>query len=326
VASRYGGGPLIITVTPNPSVDRTVEIAELRRGQVLRALGGRIDPGGKGVNVARALLANGHKALAVLPVGGMEGDRLVALLQEQGVEPRVVPIAQSIRSNITVAEPDGTVTKLNESGPTLDADEVEALLAAAESAAREQGGDQVWAAGCGSLSAGMPAHFYALLTTRMRASGARVAIDTSGTALAEALTASPDLIKPNAEELAELTGRALETVGEVVEAAAALRDRGVGSVLVSLGADGALLVDRDGLVHASSPPQKVASTVGAGDSLLAGFLSAGATGAAALVEAVAWGAAAAGLPGTRLPGPDDLDREHVTVTDRIDLGRPLKGD
>jgi 1-phosphofructokinase len=317
---------LFVTVTPNPSVDRTVEIAELRRGQVLRALGSRVDPGGKGVNVARALLANGHKAIAVLPVGGLEGDQLVALLQAQGIEPRVVAIAQSVRSNITVSEPDGTVTKLNEPGPTLAGSEVEALIEAAAEAATEYQQDGVWVAGCGSLSPGMPAHFYARLTSRLRECGARVAVDTSGTALAEALTAAPDVIKPNAEELAEISGRTLETFGEVVEAAASLRDRGVGAVLVSLGADGALLIDGKGLAHASSPPQRVASTVGAGDSLLAGFLSAGAAGADALAEGVAWGAAAAALPGTRLPGPDDLNREQVTVTDRPDLGRALKGD
>jgi 1-phosphofructokinase len=314
---------VIVTITPNPSVDRTVEIAELRRGQVLRALGGRIDPGGKGVNVARALLANGHKAVAVLPIGGLEGDQLVAMLRAQGIEPQIVPIKASVRSNITVAEPDGTVTKLNEPGPTLDADEVEALLTAA-AAAVEPGGNG-WAAGCGSLAAGMPAHFYALLTSRLRDAGARVAIDTSGTALAEALTAAPDLIKPNAEELAEISGRTLETLGEVVEAAASLRDRGVGAVLVSLGADGALLVDAHGLAHAQTPPQRVASTVGAGDSLLAGFLSIGTGGSEALVEGVAWGAAAAALPGTRLPGPEDLNRERVTVTDHPDLGRALGG-
>jgi 1-phosphofructokinase len=104
---------VIVTVTPNPSVDRTVEIDELRRGEVIRALGGRLDPGGKGVNVSRALAAGDVATVAVIPSGGLEGDQLAALLAPFGVQVVRVPIAGVVRSNITVVEPDGTTTKLN---------------------------------------------------------------------------------------------------------------------------------------------------------------------------------------------------------------------
>ena len=112
---------MIVTLTPNPSLDRTVEIDELRRGEVQRATGGRVDPGGKGVNVSRALAANDIATVAVLPSGGPEGAQLAALLAPFGVQTVPVPIGGTVRSNITVAEPDGTTTKLNEAGPELSA-------------------------------------------------------------------------------------------------------------------------------------------------------------------------------------------------------------
>ena len=110
---------MIVTLTPNPSLDRTVEIDELRRGEVHRATGGRVDPGGKGVNVSRALAACDTATIAVLPSGGPEGAQLAALLAPFGVQTVQVPIGGTVRSNITVAEPDGTTTKLNEAGPEL---------------------------------------------------------------------------------------------------------------------------------------------------------------------------------------------------------------
>ena len=112
---------MILTITMNPSVDRTIVVDELRRGEVLRATAVRVDPGGKGINVARALAANGVKTRAVVAVGGAEGEHLTSLLGLAGVDLVPVPIAGSTRSNITVVEPDGTTTKLNEPGAHLSA-------------------------------------------------------------------------------------------------------------------------------------------------------------------------------------------------------------
>lgn len=307
---------MIVTLTPNPSLDRTVEVPALLRGEVLRATSSRVDPGGKGVNVARVLLANGVEAAAVLPVGGGEGAQLVDLLAAEGVKAVAVPIGAPVRANITVAEPGGTVTKLNEPGPRLSDQEVDRLLDETVQVAERTGA--TWIVGCGSLSPGTPDDLYARLIRGAHRAGRRVAIDTSGTPLAAALAAAPgtgpDLIKPNEEELAELVGRPLHTLGEVIDAATALRDGGVGAVLVSLGADGAVLVDAGGAMYAVPPPITVASTVGAGDATLAGYLataSAGATSGDALAGAVTWGAAAASLPGTRMPTPDDFQRLHL---------------
>ncbi|GAB4003659.1 hypothetical protein GCM10029992_46300 [Glycomyces albus] len=108
---------MIVTVTANPSLDRTIEVGRLRRGQVQRASGNRVDPGGKGVNVSRALVANGLATRAILSSGGHAGSELIGLLTEAEVPFFEVGIADPIRSNLTVAEADGTVTKLNELGP-----------------------------------------------------------------------------------------------------------------------------------------------------------------------------------------------------------------
>jgi 1-phosphofructokinase len=310
---------MIVTLTPNPSVDRTIEVAALVRGAVLRARAGRVDAGGKGVNVARALAANGHKARAVLPSGGAEGAQLAVLLADEGIETVLVAVAAPVRANVSVVEPDGTVTKLNELGPSLRPDEIEALVEATVAAAR----DATWVAGCGSLPPGAPGDFYARLVGLLREAGAQVAVDTSGPALTAAVTAGPQVVKPNVEELAEAVGRPIVTLGDAVEAAEELRRRGAAAVVASLGRDGAVLVDAAGAVHGEAPVAEARSAVGAGDAMLAGFLAAGGAGRDALAEGLAWGAAATSLPGSRMPTPADLDRAAVRLHDRPDMDRPL---
>src|SRR5215470_3059840 len=307
---------MIITLTLNPSLDRAVEIDALRRGEVIRGVAAHVDPGGKGVNVTRALLANGVASRAVLPCGGEEGQHLVRLLQAEGVDPICVWIAGHTRSNLTLAEPDGTVTKINEPGPVLSPADFEAVLnemlvAAGEPSDFRAGAD--WVVVCGSTPPGVPVEAMAQLCEGLVAGGVRLAVDTSGPALRAAATAGAALVKPNREELAEVVGRSLTTVGDVVDAARELRSWGAGAVLASLGADGAVLVDDDGVSIGNAPVDRPRSAVGAGDALLAGFLAAGAKGGAALAEALAWGAAAVSLPGSRMPGPDDLQRDRVRI-------------
>ncbi len=320
---------MIVTLTANPSVDRTIEVAALRPGTVIRARASRVDAGGKGVNVARALAAHGRKAKAVLPSGGAEGAQLEALLASAELDLLTVRIAGSIRANVTVVEADGTTTKLNEPGPRLSRHELDALAAAVcDAACAAQ-----WVVLSGSLSPGAPADWYAAIIERLRGTGPKIAIDSSGRPLARAIGARPDLVKPNREELAELAGRPIDTIGDVVGAARTLVDSGVHTVLTSLGPAGAVLVRRDAVWHATAAAIEPRSTVGAGDALLAGYLAAasaapgadGADGAdgfggpGALAEAVAWGSAAAALPGSGMPGPGDVSRAGVRVTDLTDL-------
>ncbi|MGX7673654.1 1-phosphofructokinase [Plantactinospora sp. DSM 117369] len=310
---------MILTVTLNPSLDRAMEIDLLVRGEVIRASSAHLDPGGKGVNVSRALLANGVPSRAVLPVGGEEGAQLVRLLEGEGVELLVVPIAGRTRSNITLAEPDGTVTKINESGPVLTGTEFAEVTRAVLAAA----GAADWVVACGSMPPGLPVAAFGDLCARLVDAGVRLAVDTSGPALRAAAEAGVALVKPNREELSEAVGAPLRSLGDVVDAAARLRSWGAGTVLASLGADGAVLVDAAGVVTGESPVAQPKSTVGAGDALLAGFLAAGARGPDALAEGLAWGAAAVSLPGSLMPGPGDLVRNTVRLHPRPDLVRPL---
>ncbi|PWD51749.1 1-phosphofructokinase [Serinibacter arcticus] len=310
----------IVTVTLNPSVDRTVEIALLERGRVTRATGSGIHPGGKGVNVTRALLANGHDSLALLPVGGADGRRLVELLEHDAVAHVAVPVQGETRSNITIAEPDGTTTKLNATGERLLPAELDAVTARLLEVA--SAGD--WVVLCGSLPPGVDDDVYARATTALRAAGMHVVVDTSGPALNAALPAGPDLIKPNAEELAAAVGREVTTIGEAVEAASELRAQGVGTVVISLGGAGAVLVDGEGVLAGTSYAPEVRSSVGAGDCFLAGYLSARDGGReVALRTALAFGAAAVQLPGSQVPTPEDVDLSAARLLSPAELEQAL---
>ena len=307
---------MIVTVTPNPSIDRTLEIDRLERGALVRARRATAEAAGKGVNVSCALATQGVATVAVLPLAE---DSAATYLRLLGNATRVaaVPIAGSIRTNVSVVEADGTLTKLNEPGPELTSDDVDAILDAASKVAAA-----TWIVGCGSLPPGAPVDFYARLAAGV-SSGARAAIDTSGEALGAAVCAGVALIKPNLDELQTLVGRPLGTIGEAVAAARELIARGCHAVLVSLGADGALFIDANGASHGEARVDDVANTVGAGDALLAGFLAAGG-GAAALGEAIAWSVAAIRSPGTRMRPVTAVDRGPVIVHERIDRSRRLQ--
>jgi 1-phosphofructokinase len=316
---------VIATVTPNPSVDWTLEITTLVRGGVHRMTGEHREPSGKGVNVSRALTINGVPSLAVLPIGGAEGAELERLLRAERVAFVVVPVVGSVRVNISLTEPDGTATKINAVGPTLRDEETQQLLYAAAAAAH--GAD--WLLGSGSLPPGMNIDFYARLGEAVHGAGARFALDSNGPGLLAGLRARPDVIKPNVDELSEVVSRPVATVADAIEAARELMSLGARSVVVSLGRDGALLVDDVGVMHAQSHVANPRSTIGAGDALLAGYLagslSPGGDRALALREAVAWGSAAVRVHGSHVPVITDADREAVVMDDSPDLGCRLAG-
>lgn len=311
----------ILTVTPNPSLDRTYEIPGLDRGDVLRAATDRVDPGGKGVNVSRAVAAAGLRTVAVLPVGGAEGSLLASLLAAEDIQVAGVSVAGSTRVNVTLVEPDGTVTKVNAAGPELSSSDAAALLDTTQAQATRHGAR--WIACCGSLPRGLAPCWYAELVASAHRAGAQIALDTSGPALVAALAEGPDVVKPNTHELSEAVGRPLLTIGDAVKAAEEVRALGARAVLASLGADGQLLVDLTGTYYGSAPVAKVRSNVGAGDASLAGFLAAGGVGADALVAAIAHGSAAVQLPGSQMPTPGDLFGDAVTITSDVPLDRPL---
>ena len=312
---------MIITLTANPSHDRTVALTEaLQRGSVQRAASVISQAGGKGVNISRASVSAGVPTLAVLPAP--KDDPFVLELLSAGIDCRPVTQEGELRVNVTISEPDGTTTKLNSPGPEM----THLTRLALTETLRLRAGEGDWVVLAGSLPPGAPVEWYADLVGALADTGARVAVDTSDAplrALVDRLdVAAPHLMKPNGHELASFTGHdgdALEA--DPVAAAAAARDlvaRGGGAVLVTLGGRGAVLVDADGAWHASPPPTTVVSTVGAGDSSLFGYLLAATEGCAPagrLALAVAYGSAAAGLPGTTIPEPHHVDPTLVTVTD-----------
>ena len=300
---------MITTVTPNPSLDRTLHLDRLAPGHVNRATATMVEPSGKGVNVALALHGVGIEVHAVLPLGGSAGPEIAVLLDGLGLEHTAVRIAGAVRSNISLVETDGRSTKVNEPGPQLSDAEVDALCAATLS----MSGNGQWLVWAGSLPGGFTPQRLADAVADARAAGRLVALDCSGLPLAHVLAQEgarlPHLVKPNAEELAEVTGRALRTLGDVGDAAQLLLSRGVRTVLVSLGGDGALLVDADlpQPLHGTAIARRVVNTVGAGDAFLAGWLAAvhaGATSADALANALRFGATAVEHEGTLVGMPD----------------------
>jgi 1-phosphofructokinase len=300
---------MIVTVTPNPSLDRTLRLSEFVPGHVNRATATMVEPSGKGVNVALALHGVGVPVRAVLPVGGSAGHEIALLLDDLALDHVDVPIAGAVRSNISLVEADGRTSKVNEPGPRLSKTEVDALCAKALSLS-DAGDWVVWA---GSLPDGFTPQRLADAVAAMRAAGRLVALDCSGLPLEHALAQEsdrlPHLVKPNAEELAEVTGRSLRTFGDVADSAQVLHARGVRTVLVSLGRNGALLVDADlpRPLHGTAVVRRVVNTVGAGDGFLAGWIAAahaGATSADALANALRFGATAVEHEGTLLGVPD----------------------
>lgn len=308
---------MIITLTANPSLDRTVELGTpLVPGGVHRIVADTTQLGGKGINVASGVAGAGLDVLAIAP--SAPEDEFAALLGGSGILHRLSPVLGAVRTNLTVVSPPDVTTKINEPGAGLTADETDAL----EALLLEHVGDGDLVMLSGSLAPGLPVDEYARLVRALRPRGAWVGVDTSDAPLA-ALTATwsdaaPDFLKPNAEELGQLTGldgTALEADAErgryapVARAAEALRARGLGSVLVTLGGAGGLLATAEGTWFSPTRTGQVVSTVGAGDSATAGYLIGLATGESAperLARAVAYGTAAVGLPGTTIPRPDQV--------------------
>jgi 1-phosphofructokinase family hexose kinase len=303
---------MIYTLTLNPALDRELTVPELAFDTVLRASATRSDVGGKGFNVSRMLAALDVPSTAVALAGGGTGRSLRAGLEALGIATDFVWISGESRTNVSVvAATGGRHLKVNEPGPTVSVAELDAL----RTLVRERSRPGDWWVLAGSLPPGVPPTIYAELIAELHGLDARVALDTSGEPLRLGCAAGPDLVKPNASELAELSGRPVRSDAAILEAAAGLGS--IAYVAVSRGAEGALLIHR-GQAYAATPPAiSECNPIGAGDSMLAGLLWGLSRGdaEAALRLGVACGAATASLPGTAVGSRDEVLRlaEQVRV-------------
>ncbi|MFF1546942.1 1-phosphofructokinase family hexose kinase [Streptomyces sp. NPDC058291] len=265
---------MILTVTLNTALDLTYHVPALRPRASHRVSDVRERPGGKGLNVARVLAALGHEVTVTGFTGGATGRRVRELLTgTAGVTDALVPVAGATPRTIAVVDSGaGDTTRLNEPGP---------VIAPAEWSAFQEAyggllGDADAVALCGSLPPGVPVGAYALLVREARAAGVPVLLDTSGEPLRRGIAARPDIVKPNADELAELTGS-----HEPLRATQDARRRGARSVVASLGAGGLVATTPEGRWRATPPARARGNPTGAGDSVCAGLLS-------GLVEHLAW--------------------------------------
>ena len=262
---------MITTVCLNPCIDKTVSVSALIPGGLNRIRSARIDAGGKGVNVAVTLSRLGLEA------------RCALFLPEAGSAP--------LRTNLKVFdESESRITELNESGAPVTDAALEDMMRVIEGCAR--GGSELVVLS-GSLPPACPADYYRTVIERMNRLNVRCALDADGLRLRAGLEARPFLVKPNRDELEELTGEPLRTINDIARAARGLVERGVGIAAVSLGAQGALIADERDVYCAPRLEIPVRSTVGAGDAMCAG-LCAGIARGDSLEEIFRLGMACAG--------------------------------
>jgi 1-phosphofructokinase len=298
----------VVTVTLNAALDHSLECPGFRAGAVNRVTSHRMDPGGKGINVAAFLADWVRPVTATGFLGRDNAQPFEALFRARGIEDHCRRVEGETRANLKVLDAvGGQVTDINLPGVRVSGEDWAALKRDVAALA----GRRRWFVLAGSLPAGLPESAYAELVHVLRGAGCFVALDASGPSMRLGVEERPDLIKPNIHELEELVGRKLPTRGEVLAAARGLVGQGIGRVVVSMGSDGALLVERGRALFAKPPPTQVISTVGAGDAMLSGVL-ASLAGGGELEDCARRGTAFAVGKLTR-PGPVLPSRAEVEV-------------
>ncbi|HZU63071.1 MAG TPA: 1-phosphofructokinase family hexose kinase [Novosphingobium sp.] len=310
--------PRIATLTMNPAIDGACEAEAVFPTHKIRTHAERYDPGGGGINVARVLARLGHAVEVAYLAGGATGALLDELLDQHGLERCRIPIHDHTRQSLSVFERStGREFRFVPDGPLLAESEWQAAFDHCLALGRE-GGPHGWLVASGSLPRGVPVDFYARLAQGLAGSGLRLAVDTSGPALAAAMAAGGlFLAKPSQGEFEALVGRKLENAEAVGRAALELVRAGKAAhVAVSMGHEGAVLAHAGGVLIHPALDVPVKSATGAGDSFVAGLLHGfllGEEAAGALRWAMAAGAAAVLNPGTDLCHPEDLQRLHASL-------------
>lgn len=288
---------MILTLTLNPAIDRNVTADKLVFEDRAYILASYESAGGRGINASHVLNSFGAQTLAVAISGGKSGKLFEEFLSRQGYPSELIRIKHEIRTNITIADRNGLAIKLNEKGPELSAGEVAKVEKAI--CGKLQGAS--WLMACGSLPPGVPDDFYARLVRSANRRAVPVLVDADGDALLAALEERPTVVAPNQAEAERLLDRALITRAHFTDAARRIREMGAQSVILSLGARGAVGVAATGEVFEAIPPRiEAICPIGAGDALAAAFVWS-LDGGSGFSEALRWGVAA-GTASARLPG------------------------
>ncbi|WEG13039.1 1-phosphofructokinase [Pullulanibacillus sp. KACC 23026] len=258
---------MIYTVTLNPSVDYFVQLSDLKLGEVNRVVQEKKMPGGKGINVSRVLRRLQISSQVLGFIGGFTGDYIKKRLMDEGIPSYFIEVQGETRINVKVKAQQET--EINGEGPQINPNHMDALLK--RLALLEEGDCLVLS---GSVPKTIPNGIYEKMIKQAGENGAKTLVDTTGTSLKETLAHHPFLVKPNHHELNDYYQETAQSVKELVELAKRLLNEGPENVLVSMGGEGALLVNESGAYLAHAPAGDVQNSVGAGDSLVAGFLGA----------------------------------------------------
>ena len=296
----------IITLTPNPAFDLHcyAEVFAPYHENVFEITAR--DAGGKGINVSRALMKNGVKNTAACIVGCENGGDFLKMLEKDGLAVASTWVDGRIRENITLHEKEKDETRISFPGFSCDPAVLKELRAAMGKINKE-----TVCVFAGSAPKGIPEEALVAFLEDLKAEGASLVIDSRSISLSSLISLRPILIKPNKEEAERALGISIQTLQDAKSAAVSLQKKGIENVLLSLGGEGAILASAEGVYHAVPPKIEVASTIGAGDSTIAGFLSAMSQGLSkplSLARAVAFGSAACLLEGTAPPKPEDVKR------------------
>lgn len=281
---------MILSVTLNPCIDHAIFVSDLHLGDTNRVVRTEIDAGGKGVNLSRVVAELGGETIATGFLGGGPGAHIREVLSRQGVQNSFIEIRGVTRTNFSVEDTSGQPpTTFNDRGPEIQAEEWDDMLAWIEQVAPRVG----WVAFGGSLPPGLPTDAFSILGKLARGKGCRIVIDADGEPMRHALEFGPCFIKPNAKEAERLVGYPVKTDEEAFRAAGTLYERlGAESfVVISRGGDGAVLRCAEGTFKGIAPAIEPHSTIGSGDSMIAGMLWAFESGFGA-AEALRWGLAA----------------------------------
>lgn len=257
---------MIITVTMNPAIDKTVDINQFEHGGLNRIQHIELDAGGKGINVSKTIQQLGGTSIATGFVGGNGGAIIEKVLKEYGIETDFVQVDGETRTNMKIVEKTGDVTELNEAGPVVTEQQVEQLLEKLENYANE---DALFVL-AGSIPEGVNKNIYATIIERVHQKGAKVFLDADGELFKQSLEAKPDIIKPNRIELEhfyEMDYRPSEQ--ELIHMGTKLLNKGMELVAISLGQLGALFLTKDKKIKCPGLVVKAHSTVGAGDAMVA---------------------------------------------------------